>query len=145
MMITRGVKEWYLASLQDDDHSWSKRIVVPFFYSTSDHHSVRMAGTILLLQQWSSSCKDARSHSFASRVIIILWGRQVPFFYSTSDCHSVKTPGTILFLHEWTWRPQRMMITRGVKERYLASLEDDDHSCRKVMVPGVLTGWWSFS
>ena len=26
MMITRGVKEWYLASLQDDDHSWSKRM-----------------------------------------------------------------------------------------------------------------------
>jgi hypothetical protein len=26
-MITRGVKEWYLASLQDDDHSWSKRMV----------------------------------------------------------------------------------------------------------------------
>ena len=25
MMITRGVKEWYLASLQDDDHSWSKK------------------------------------------------------------------------------------------------------------------------
>ena len=23
MMITRGVKEWYLASLQNDDHSWS--------------------------------------------------------------------------------------------------------------------------
>jgi hypothetical protein len=28
MMITRGVKEWYLASLQDDDHSWSKRMVL---------------------------------------------------------------------------------------------------------------------
>ena len=25
MTITRGVKEWYLASLQDDDHSWSKK------------------------------------------------------------------------------------------------------------------------
>jgi hypothetical protein len=28
MMITRGVKEWYLTSLPDDDHSWSKRIVL---------------------------------------------------------------------------------------------------------------------
>jgi hypothetical protein len=27
MTITRGVKEWYLASLQDDDHSWSKGMV----------------------------------------------------------------------------------------------------------------------
>jgi hypothetical protein len=27
MMITRGEKEWYLASLQDEDHSWRKRMV----------------------------------------------------------------------------------------------------------------------
>jgi hypothetical protein len=50
MMITRGVKEWYLAFLQNDDHSWSKRMVL-FFYSTSDHHSVRTPGTILLLHE----------------------------------------------------------------------------------------------
>jgi hypothetical protein len=108
-------------------------------------------------------------------VIIILWGSQVPFFYSTSYHHSVRTPGTILFLHEWsssckdaryhsftprgTGRPYRMMISRGVKEWYLASLQDDDrswskrmvpgalqdddHSWSKRMVPGVLTEWWS--
>jgi hypothetical protein len=26
-MITRGTKEWYLALLQDDAQSWSKRMV----------------------------------------------------------------------------------------------------------------------
>jgi hypothetical protein len=115
-MITRGVKEWYLASLQDDDHSWRK---------------IRTPGTITLRHEWSSSSKDARYLSFTPRVIIILWGRQVPFFCSTSDHHPVRTPGT------------RMMITRGVKEWYLASLQDDEYSWSKRMVPGVLTGWWS--
>jgi hypothetical protein len=37
-----------------------------------------------------------------------------------------------------TWRPYRMMITRGVKEWNLASLQDDDHSWSKRMVRGVL-------
>ena len=32
-----------------------------------------------------------------------------------------------------TWRPYRMMITRGVKEWYLASLQDDDHSWSRMM------------
>ena len=39
-----------------------------------------------------------------------------------------------------TWRPYRMMITRGVNEWYLASLQDDDHSWSKPMVHGVFTG-----
>jgi type IV secretory pathway protease TraF len=148
MMITRGEKEWYRACLQNDDHSHQ----VPFFYSMSDHHPVRTPGTILLLHEWSSSCKDARYHSFTSRQIIILLGRQVLFFYSTSDHHSVRMPGTIIFIHEWsssckdsryyTWCPYRMMITRRVKEWYLASLQDDDHSWSNRMVPGVLTGRW---
>jgi hypothetical protein len=51
MMIIRGVKEWYLASLQNDDHP------------------VRNPGTILLLHELSSFCKDARYHSFSPRVI----------------------------------------------------------------------------
>ena len=38
-----------------------------------------------------------------------------------------------------TWGPYRMMITRGENERYLESLQDDDHSWSKIMVSGVLT------
>jgi hypothetical protein len=135
MMITGGVIEWYLASLQDDDHSWSKRMVqVPFIYSasnhhslrtpgtilysTSDHHPLRTPGTILLLHEWSSSCKDARYHSFTPRVIIM-----VPDVFTGW--------WSLVELKNGTWRPYRMMITRGVKEWYL------------VLVPGVLSEWWS--
>jgi hypothetical protein len=79
-MITRGVKEWYLASLQDDEysyHSFTPRVIiilsgpqVPFFYSTSDHHPVRTSGTILLLHEWSSFCNDASEHCFYEEILV---------------------------------------------------------------------------
>jgi hypothetical protein len=83
MMITRGVNELYLASLQDDDYSWSKEWYLGFlqdddyswfFYSTSDHHPVRTPGTIILLHEYSSSYKDARylqddDHCWSNRMV----------------------------------------------------------------------------
>jgi hypothetical protein len=39
-----------------------------------------------------------------------------------------------------SWGSYRMMIIRGEKERYLESLQDDDHSWSKRIVPGILTG-----
>jgi hypothetical protein len=49
IMITGGVIEWYLASLQDDDNSWSKRMVPGV--GTWCPYRMMTTGTILLLHE----------------------------------------------------------------------------------------------
>ena len=60
MMITRGVKEWYLASLQNDDHSWSKRMVPGVPYRMMITRGVK---------EWYLASLQNDDHSWSKRMV----------------------------------------------------------------------------